>query len=705
MSLRVHRTMRLSALCVALLLVVSGGFVRADEADACDAGDGSCQAPVETPQIVNEAPPQEPSCVAEKKELTAALENGKASAALLARSNDENVELKTQLDTALDQTKQWQTKAVEFEGTVNSLRSQAAEIEQVSSGLSAEIAQLKPQLEAALVASKQWETKASDAEGVAAELRSKASEAEGVAAELRSKFEATTQATEGLPAKISELERRLAEALTDKNAAEEALEDFDRVITDAWLPHWLNRDIEFVRGELRQLYRAFVKVSRSVLDSWGVLERYDEFYAKAIAALEPHVAHVTDILIACYGRVVDKVDELKARWLKGRDNVVDLIKNFREAGKRRREHEASMRGLNPDRDKREDEKAAYSNEYWNRQQQRLGHLGQDSKEVWKFVSAKFGGWYGAGKTRVQERYTTVKTSYKHRVLPRMAQWRLALATHAKPLAERIVAKYPSFPPWVKETLGKVEFPHESADDVSIWVGDLLGYVLGAMGIVSVLYWTVFRKTWVDDLPDEASFDLKHVPAGDGTIVGQAIGGGADIKIVLPSVTSAADCDILVSDDKVLVNAYKMDDGTYYHEVKVRVPKECRGFGWQDGVDKWDMSAKFELKGEALTVSLRTPARALRAAKGAAKGDEIEEGEIIVSPAAAKPAAGKKKKKKSGGPVDIPKPRPADSGGSAVTAAPPTPPESPEIRAVPFSPVIPTGRTPVAARTRQASTVA
>jgi hypothetical protein len=539
--------------------------------------------------------PAEPSCVAEKKELTAALENGKASAALLARSNAENVELKTQLDTALDQTKQWQTKAVEFEGTVNSLRSQAAEIEQVSSGLSAEIAQLKPQLEAALVASKQWETKASDAEGVAAELRSKASEAEGVAAELRSKFEATTQATEGLPAKISELERRLAEALTDKNAAEEALEDFDRVITDAWLPHWLNRDIEFVRGELRQLYRAFVKVSRSVLDSWGVLERYDEFYAKAIAALEPHVAHVTDILIACYGRVVDKVDELKARWLKGRDNVVDLIKNFREAGKRRREHEASMRGLNPDRDKREDEKAAYSNEYWNRQQQRLGHLGQDSKEVWKFVSAKFGGWYGAGKTRVQERYSTVKTSYKHRILPRMAQWRLALATHAKPLAERIVAKYPSFPPWVKDTLGKVEFPHESADDVSIWVGDLLGYVLGAMGIVSVLYWTVFRKTWVDDLPDEASFDLKHVPAGDGTIVGQAIGGGADIKIVLPSVTSAADCDILVSDDKVLVNAYKMDDGTYYHEVKVRVPKECRGSGgrtaWTSGTCRRSSSSR------------------------------------------------------------------------------------------------------------------
>ena len=126
-------------------------------------------------------------------------------------------------------------------------------------------------------------------------------------------------------------------------------------------------------------------------------------------------------------------------------------------------------------------------------------------------------------------------------------------------------------------------------------------------------------------------------------------------------------------------------------------------GWLDGVDKWDMSARFELVGEALTVSLRTPTRALRAAAAKAKGDDPEEGEIIASPPpvlAAKPAGGKKKKKKSGGASsEIPKPRPADSGGSAVTAAPPTPPESSEARSVPFSPVIPTGRTPVAARTR------
>ena len=55
-------------------------------------------------------------------------------------------------------------------------------------------------------------------------------------------------------------------------------------------------------------------------------------YAKLTAAAAPHVAHVKDILIACYGRVVEHIDELKARWLKARDNVVGLIKKFKEAG-------------------------------------------------------------------------------------------------------------------------------------------------------------------------------------------------------------------------------------------------------------------------------------------------------------------------------------------------------------------------------------
>lgn len=674
MSRRVHRTMRVSALCVALLLVVSGGFVSAEEAAACSPSgdDPSCAAPRE-----NVAP-------------DAAAE---ASATLLARVNEENAQLKTRLDTALEESKQWQIKAVEAEGTVASLRSRADEIEQASSGLSAEIAQLKPQLDAALETAKRWE--------------SKAAEAEGVASELRSTFEATAQATSGLPAKISELELKLAEALSAKAAAEEALEDFDRVITDAWLPHWLNRDIEYVRGELRQLWRAFVKVSRDAMASWGVLERFDELYAELTAAAAPHVDHVKDIFIACYGRVVEQVDELKGKWFKARDNVVDLIKKFKQAGKRRREHEANTRGVNPDRDRREDEKAAYSREYWDRQRQRLGHLGEDASAVAKVARAKLGGWFGKGGEKVRERVAHVRASYKHRIMPRVAQWRLALAKNSKPVAELIVAKYPTFPTWLKEALASVRFPHGDVDDLSIVVGDLLGYVLAAMGVSSFVYWTVLRRTWVDDLPDEAEFSLEHVPANDGTIVGRAIGGGADIRIVLPSVKSAADCDILVSDEKVLVNACKMEDGTWYHEVKVRVPKECRGFGWQDGVDKWDMSARFELVGEALTVSLRTPARALRAAAAKAKGDEPEEGEIIASPPpalASKPAGGKKKKKKKSGAgvSDIPKPRPADSGGSAVTnvtAAPPTPPESPEARSVPFSPVIPTGRTPVAARTR------
>ena len=146
--------MRVSALCVALLLVVSGGVVSAEEAAACSPSgdDPSCAAPRE-----NVAP-------------DAAAEAG---ATLLARANEENDRLKTRLDAALEASKQWQTKAVEAEGTVASLRSRADEIEQASSGLSAEIAQLKPQLDAALETAKRWESKAAEAEGVASELRSK----------------------------------------------------------------------------------------------------------------------------------------------------------------------------------------------------------------------------------------------------------------------------------------------------------------------------------------------------------------------------------------------------------------------------------------------------------------------------------------------------------------------------------------------------
>lgn len=97
-----------------------------------------------------------------------------------------------------------------------------------------------------------------------------------------------------------------------------------------------------------------------------------------------------------------------------------------------------------------------------------------------------------------------------------------------------------------------------------------------------------------------------------------MGGGVDVVVRLPEVRRAAQCDILVGEDEVKVNALEG-----YHDVTVSIPPEAKGSAWIQGSDVWVMRAKFELKTETLTVSLRTPAAAT--ARGAASplGDEKE----------------------------------------------------------------------------------
>ena len=58
-------------------------------------------------------------------------------------------------------------------------------------------------------------------------------------------------------------------------------------------------------------------------------------------------------------------------------------------------------------------------------------------------------------------------------------------------------------------------------------------------------------------------------------------------------------------------------------MTVAIPPEAKGSSWRAGSDAWVMRAKFDLKTEALTVSLRTPGAL--AARGAASplGDEKE----------------------------------------------------------------------------------
>ena len=144
------------------------------------------------------------------------------------------------------------------------------------------------------------------------------------------------------------------------------------------------------------------------------------------------------------------------------------------------------------------------------------------------------------------------------------------------------------------------------------VSAILGDAAFAFGLVSlaatVLYVGLLRPAAGDHLPDDAETSVKHVPANDGTFTGGVVGGGCDVIVKLPGVRRAAECDILVSEEEVKVKAL---DG--YHDVSVKVPPEAKGEQWKKGTDAWIMSAKFDLRRETLTVSLRTPAKAMAAA--------------------------------------------------------------------------------------------
>ena len=129
---------------------------------------------------------------------------------------------------------------------------------------------------------------------------------------------------------------------------------------------------------------------------------------------------------------------------------------------------------------------------------------------------------------------------------------------------------------------------------------------------------------------------------------------AESNAALAEVKRAAQCDILVGEDEVKVRALEG-----YHDVTVSIPPEAKGSAWRRGSDAWVMRAKFELKTEKLTVSLRTPAAAM--ARGAASplGDEKEN---------AKKGNAKNKNENGGatGASTVPAARAADAPFSPVT---------------------------------------
>ena len=243
------------------------------------------------------------------------------------------------------------------------------------------------------------------------------------------------------------------------------------------------------------------------------------------------------------------------------------------------------------------------------------------------------------------------------MLPAWARARLAVAEKAAPLVEgalardaalvaRVVARVAvvfsriKFFPTVLDDLHLFEAAEDAADaggdvaaralialtaedgarTLALFVADALLFVLLAMGVSSSLYFAAFRRHPADAIPDDASFEVKPIPADDGTIRGAAFGGGVSVAITLPRVTRAAECDIRVNDAEVRVKAL---DG--FHDVRCAVPREARGDAWRDGVDRWVAEARFDVRKERLTVTLRTPAKAMRDATSAELA--LEEGEI------------------------------------------------------------------------------
>jgi hypothetical protein len=217
-----------------------------------------------------------------------------------------------------------------------------------------------------------------------------------------------------------------------------------------------------------------------------------------------------------------------------------------------------------------------------------------------------------------------------RVVPAWARVRVAVSREAESVAELLLAKFPGKTERALASVAKalrlvgfvgyedLETSLRDARDFGMVLGDFFLVCVFVCGVLPVLYFVVFRVRPGDALPNEAEYKIKHLPANDGTFLGGHMGGGVDVVVRLPEVKRAAQCDILVGEDEVKVRALEG-----YHDVTVSIPPEAKGSEWIQGSDVWVMRAKFELKTETLTVSLRTPAAAT--ARGAASplGDEKE----------------------------------------------------------------------------------
>ena len=392
---------------------------------------------------------------------------------------------------------------------------------------------------------------------------------------------------------------------------------------DPWFPPWVRRRAGQALAELDVARRAVTALCRAILDGFGVLQHVDAFVLEAQRVLQPYV-----------DAAAKTRDDVAEKYRVARGNVEKLVREFRKSSARRRERKRAE--LAAERQRKldsgefvEPELPRFSEVYWKRQGQRANALFGD-------LQMAIGGAYGAARTKVNDAsrdarvsFEVTKQTVKQRVYPAWARVRFAVSREAVPVAAFLMETFPGKAEKAlvaaAKALRRVGFvgyddlaKTQSAKDFGLVLGDAFLALALTCGVVPALYFVVFRARPGDARPDEATVEIKHVPANDGTFLGGRAGGGVDVVVTLPEVKRARECDILVGEDEVKVRALEG-----FHDVTVAIPPEAKGSSWRAGSDAWVMRAKFDLKTQALTVSLRTPGAL--AARGAASplGDEKE----------------------------------------------------------------------------------
>ena len=315
---------------------------------------------------------------------------------------------------------------------------------------------------------------------------------------------------------------------TGENTDEKTCASLDS--EDPWFPPWTRRRAGQALAELDVARRAVTALCRAILDGFGVLQHVDAFVLETRRVLQPYVDSVA--------KTCERVAE---KYALARSNVEKLAREFRKSSARRRERKQNE--LAAERARKlasgefvEPDLPRFSELYWKRQGQRANALFGD-------LQMAIGGAYGAARTKAMDAsrdasasFAATKHKFKTRVYPTWARVRLAVSREAVPVAAVLIETFPGKAEKalvaVAKALRCVGFVGyddlakvQSAKDFGLVLGDAFLALALSCGLVPALYFVVFRARPGDTRPDEATVEIKHVPANDGTFLGSHVGGG------------------------------------------------------------------------------------------------------------------------------------------------------------------------------------